>query len=195
MGPMHASSKSGKRECKMCKAHGIRSTTCRSNSSNCRFTGCECKHKPAHKECQCRCARQEPVLLAQALAEPTPTHEPVDEDEPGTSPDQVVMMVPPWSPRAPAPPEPAPEDVCIVLPGVVPPGPDLGFLLQEALREEEEVRLIQERVEAKWDAEFGHCFPDLMQGVYDQNSRNYIELTGRTGRTNMVRQPKTGGTD
>ena len=56
-----------------------------------------------------------------------------------------------------------------MLPGVVPPGPDLGVLLQEALREQEEDRVIQERVGAKWDAEFGHCFPDLMQGVYDQN--------------------------
>lgn len=127
---MHASSKSGKRECVACKAHGIRSTSCRTNSSSCRFTGCQCKHKPAHEKCECVCNTKEELLRqawktvrerAPALVEPEPTLEHVPElDE--SSPDQTsttanviqgnedsILEVPAMQPRPgppPAPPEP-----------------------------------------------------------------------------------------
>lgn len=69
--------------------------------------------------------------------------------------DQDVMVVTPCSPRGPPPVRRA--------------APELGPLLE---REEEEIRLDKEaedRVGVKWDAEFGHCFPDLMEGLPGQN--------------------------
>jgi len=44
-------------------------------------------------------------------------------------------------------------------------GPSLDMLLQQATEENERMRQLEDRVGAKWDAQFGHCFPDLLGGL------------------------------
>jgi hypothetical protein len=41
-------------------------------------------------------------------------------------------------------------------------GPSLDCLLQMAIDEEAKVAEYERRADEEWDAQFGHCFPDLM---------------------------------